>query len=272
MDEFVIHKHIIGNGHASSVTRGFRKSDRRPIACKKYSSSSARSAKDRAEYESMIYKYLEEHQTGEKWGNIPFIKGPLLVNEEYFNILQYANRGSFYTQLNIINFQNKIEIFRKIIECYKKIHKTNVFHVDVKPQNWIGMGNEWFLCDFEHSYIKNQQYTNKPEGPWISPYIENKLPNAETDYWSILYWIKSILNEDIELPGNGLINYDKLIENLEFSTEKDSISSTNFLDDLRQRSRESMETVPYQVAESPQLRSAKVVIKANLKKISKLLL
>ena len=90
----------------------------------------------------------------------------MLKNEE--NILKNIESLNISPKLIELNkypyssFNNKIEIFLKVIEAVKKLHSKNIIHCDLKPSNiLIDENDEIKIIDYDISKFKlekNNQY------------------------------------------------------------------------------------------------------------------
>ena len=89
---------------------------------------------------------------------------PKLIEANYQNnylIMNYIN-GCELNKYPYSSFNNKIEIFLKVIEAVKKLHSKNIIHCDLKPSNiLIDENDEIKIIDYDISKFKlekNNQY------------------------------------------------------------------------------------------------------------------
>lgn len=112
------------------------------------------------------------------------------------NLNQYLRNNS---TLQIIE---KIHILEDIIKSVSFLHKLNIVHFDLKPDNIVLFGKKWKLIDFDSSFdlnvnpkpkitypVDNVRLTEEFVSPEIMKVIKNLIPeieiNVNMDIWSI---------------------------------------------------------------------------------------
>ena len=82
--------------------------------------------------------------------------------DNYYILFEYLPNGTLLDFINYLHKHNKMTeelakaIFKNLLDLVYEIHKYNVSHLDLKPENVMFDGKgEMKLIDFGHSYISN---------------------------------------------------------------------------------------------------------------------
>lgn len=155
-----------------------------------------------------------------------------------YDVMKYYDNGDMYSFIkdNKLNLNEKIELFKKMIEPIYYLHKNNIVHLDLKLENYVlNKNNEPILIDFDHSKYHNSNYYNLLETnlkigtkSYMAPEMSNYYFNKSTDIYSlgIIFYLlltNNFYNNKIEY--NFLRNIPK--KNIKMLEEMLNIDSKN---------------------------------------------
>lgn len=129
----------------------------------------------------------------------------ILSEAQGMDLFEYVNKHGVFSE-------NEVKkIARQILVILKKIHKHDIIHKDIKPENIMFDGNKVTIIDFEEKYTDD--YRSPEQVNWTT--ISNK-----TDIWSVgvtLYYLmvgnvpfqteKEILKKKLQFPNNWSIDF-----------------------------------------------------------------
>jgi serine/threonine protein kinase len=118
------------------------------------------------------------------------------IDDKYFMyyIMEYADSDlkEFLSKKNELTIQQKILICHQILQAIESIHKLGIYHRDIKPDNFLLVGNNWKIGDlgliaFRKEDEKDIKYKGMigPKG-FMSPEATNKFYfNSENAFCSV---------------------------------------------------------------------------------------
>lgn len=132
----------------------------------------------------------------------------------YYNFDENSNiiiieliKGKPINKLKLENTRQKVSLMLKILDAMKEIHKLNVIHCDLKPDNiLLDLNKNIKIIDFGISISDNKNYFD--EYGSIAYCSKNQLMKGNIDYTSDIYSLGVIFYELIlgELPFDGTKN------------------------------------------------------------------
>lgn len=174
---------LFTNGSLSCVYKGTHKTKHKNVIIK---FSYDIITKKLIENEISIYIYLKK----KKYPYIPNIINIGLYNNNKYIITEYKN-----DQLTFVNSS----IIKQLFTIINVLHKNNIVHRDIKPDNFLIQDNKVFIIDFGLSTFYNEKHTlKKMIGNW--KYCSYNCLNEEYTYEfkddiiSIIYMILDLHN------------------------------------------------------------------------------
>ena len=87
--------------------------------------------------------------------------------ERYFFIISHlANIGDIFDLLDVRELEEEdvMQLFRKMVTVISYLHRHNIFHRDIKPDNFAIDGNEVYVIDFGKASIEHEYLIRYREG------------------------------------------------------------------------------------------------------------
>lgn len=239
LKHYKIDKRKIGKGAFSSVYKGINLKNNQTVAIKKINSDLISKMKNYIKREIKVMNNLN-HKNVLKLYNV------IYENNNIYLILEYCKYGDL--SLFLKNKKLKESVVKgflyQIVSGLKYLHKKNIFHRDLKPQN-ILVDNNFNLKITDFTFAKENMEENMSQtmcgSPlYMAPEILNYQEyNSKTDLWSvgiimyemligstpykaknIVKLVKNIKERDVIIPKN--IKLSSICKHLLFSLlEKD---------------------------------------------------
>ncbi|BBO57445.1 hypothetical protein CLAM6_27560 [Cobetia sp. AM6] len=87
-----------------------------------------------------------------------FVGNPRVVNilssnvdfEVPYFVMPYYSQGDLYSNIDLIVGKHEVQdiVFMKMIDSLSQLHEKNIYHRDIKPQNFLMNGEEILVSDF----------------------------------------------------------------------------------------------------------------------------
>lgn len=141
LGDYFYYTDSLSHGSFSIIYRGYRISDRKPVAIKKITRYIS---KDYIDSEINLMSNLNNE-------NILKLYEVIKENNSIYLILELCNRGdlSMYIKTNIKD--NDLYYSFQIIKGLEYLHNNNILHRDIKPQNILLHNDIIKICDFGFS-------------------------------------------------------------------------------------------------------------------------
>ena len=208
----------IGQGSFSIIYRGYRVSDRKPVAIKKFT-------------RYIDKRYIDSEislMTDLDNNNVLKLYKVIKVKDSLFLILEYCNQGDLSKYIRSGNTQNDLNYVYQIINGLKYLYKSKILHRDIKPQNILINENIIKICDFgfAKSFKDNDLISTFCGSPlYMAPEIlKFKEYTEKADIWSLGVIIYEILFKKHPYPSS---NQQELIKNIK---SDDNITVPNTID------------------------------------------
>lgn len=209
----IIHNKI-GNGVYGSVYKGFHK-NHGIVAMKKLNKE--KKFRKSTERELSILKSFKDN---DKNNLINYIDEFKYDGFQYI-VLEYINCNLYvYLSYTDIEFNKSIDIVKRILLGLDYLHKNNIIHADVKPEN--------ILYDEYRDYLKIIDYGN-------SQYIDSKKTNFYIQsryYRSIEILFELDYNEKIDIWSLGCISYELLFQKPLYKCKSENMLVSQVAEDI----------------------------------------
>jgi serine/threonine protein kinase len=149
---------------------------------------------------------------------IPFINRyrDVVFEEEYMYIIQNPGKSmKEYRRSDIPSYEESLRWFMMLLTALKYLHRYNIVHLDIKPDNTLIFENEIHLSDLGLACIVQGSYERhvgtasyRPPEVWF-----NQTKTTKSDVWSLGLAIYYLINgEDLFSSSFS----DKAMRNLEY--------------------------------------------------------
>lgn len=195
----------IGNGSFSTIYKGYRVSDRTPVAIKKIT-------------KIIDKKYINSEINVMKGLNSPYILKlyEVIHKKNYlYLVLEYCNQGDLSKYIKTKNKQYNSKYIYQIIQGLQYLHKSKIIHRDIKPHNILLKNNTIKISDFgfAKTFNENDLISTFCGSPlYMAPEIlKLKEYTNKADIWSLGVIIYEILFKIHPYPSK---NKNELIKHL----------------------------------------------------------
>lgn len=213
----------IANGCFSTVYKAIRISDNSNVIIKQIINGAENSHYTKiAENEIKNNKILLHPQIPEMLDNFIFEKSIYLVFKNH-GITTLRNKLDSYRENNkVLSLSEIIKLFNQLIEIIAHIHKHNLTHNDLKPENIIwGDDNNIYIIDFGSSLspgclIPNvaRTYSYAGSAPEVIRKIISKNNEQYIDVWSFgIIMLDAIMSMVVLTDPSNSFNIEKKIKN-----------------------------------------------------------
>jgi len=156
--------------------------------------------------------------------NIPFINKyrDVVFEDDYMYIIQNTGRSmKEYRRYDIPAYDDSLRWFAMLLTALKYLHRFNIVHLDIKPDNTLIFGHEIHLSDLGLASIVQGDYERhvgtasyRPPEVWA-----NQAKTTKSDVWSLGLTMYHLVNgEDLFSSSFS----DKAMRNAEYRRMMDS--------------------------------------------------